>query len=187
MTSSPRIAGMSWLAAAGLVLAGAASAAPGEQVRSFAQREKPAVIETLRQLVAIESGSRDKEGLDRIAQVLYERLAALGGKVEFVGPGAEVGAEWSGLAEAASGTFWDPRPELLVLRRRGEADGWSLRSWPAALVYPEGVLFPEFTLQPADLCAHTGLSHMQSPRRPGEVRLFRDRDEVLELPKLHNQ
>ncbi len=89
MTSSPRIAGMSWLAAAGLVLAGAASAAPGEQVRSFAQREKPAVIETLRQLVAIESGSRDKEGLDRIAQVLYERLAAMGGKVEFVGPGAD--------------------------------------------------------------------------------------------------
>ncbi len=45
---------------------------------------------------------------------------------------------------------WDPRPELAALRRHDQARGWSLRNWPGPLVYPEGVLFPEFTLQTAD-------------------------------------
>ncbi|HMH18694.1 MAG TPA: glutamate carboxypeptidase [Burkholderiales bacterium] len=66
------------------------SAAPLEPVRSLAQKEKPAVIDTLRELVNIESGSRDREGLDRISEVLRVRLAALGGKVAFVEPGADV-------------------------------------------------------------------------------------------------
>jgi hypothetical protein len=42
---------------------------------------------------------------------------------------------------------WEPRRELAALRRRGQAVGWSLRGWPGPLVYPEGVLFPEFALQ----------------------------------------
>jgi hypothetical protein len=70
----------------------------------------------------------------------------------FVGPDAR--GQGSGIGSAGSDTadlsgtevYWDPRPELVVLRRRGEADGWSLRNWPAALVYPEGVLFPDFAL-----------------------------------------
>src|SRR2546430_14373938 len=69
-------------------LAPAAQAAPQEPVWALAQKEKPAVIETLRELVNIESGSRDKEGLDRLAAHLGERLAALGAKVEFYEPGA---------------------------------------------------------------------------------------------------
>jgi len=69
-------------------LAPAAQAAPQEPVWSLAQKEKPAVIETLRELVDIESGSRDKEGLDRLAARLDERLAALGAKVEFYEPSA---------------------------------------------------------------------------------------------------
>src|SRR5437773_5295159 len=69
-------------------LAPAVQAAPQEPVWSLAQKEKPAVIETLRELVNIESGSRDKEGLDRLAAHLGERLGALGGKVEFYEPGA---------------------------------------------------------------------------------------------------
>src|SRR2546426_11061175 len=60
-------------------LAPAVQAAPLEPVWSLAQKEKPAVIETLRELMNIESGSRDKEGLDRLAARLGERLAALGG------------------------------------------------------------------------------------------------------------
>jgi hypothetical protein len=60
----------------------------------------------------------------------------------FVGPAASTPDADPGDSEMR----WDPRPELVVLRRRGEADGWSLRNWPAALVYPEGIVFPDFAL-----------------------------------------
>jgi len=76
-------------AVAGSAFAIAARAAPVEPVRSLVRDEKPAVIQTLRQLVEIESSSRDKEGLDRIAVVVRDRLSALGGKVELVEPGAD--------------------------------------------------------------------------------------------------
>jgi glutamate carboxypeptidase len=52
------------------------------------KQEKPAVVETLRELVNIESGSRDKEGLDRLAALLGQRLSTLGGKVEYYEPNA---------------------------------------------------------------------------------------------------
>jgi glutamate carboxypeptidase len=71
---------------ASLALVGSASAAPLEPVYSLAKKEKPAVIETLQQVVSIESGSRDKPGLDRLADVLAKRLSALGGKVEMIEP-----------------------------------------------------------------------------------------------------
>lgn len=63
-----------------------ASAAGLEPVWSAAQKEKPALIETLKQLVAIESGSRELEELDKIARLIATRLAALGGKVELIEP-----------------------------------------------------------------------------------------------------
>jgi len=66
-----------------------AAAAPVEPVYSLARKEKPALVETLRQLVGIESSSRDPEGLDRIAEMLKDRLVALGGNVELVQPGAD--------------------------------------------------------------------------------------------------
>jgi glutamate carboxypeptidase len=66
-----------------------AGAGPLEPVYRAAHGEQLAAIETLRQLVAIESGSRDKEGLDRMAALLRERLAALGGTVEVVEPGPD--------------------------------------------------------------------------------------------------
>src|SRR2546426_599228 len=69
-------------------LASAVQAAPQEAVWALAQKEKPAAIETLRELVNIESGSRDKEGLDRLAANLGERLAGLSAKVEFYEPSA---------------------------------------------------------------------------------------------------
>ncbi|HYV65617.1 MAG TPA: glutamate carboxypeptidase [Myxococcales bacterium] len=76
-------------AAAGCALATSAYAAPIERVLSIVQEEKPAVLETLRQLVNIESASRDSEGLDRIAELIRGRLVALGGTVEIVEPGAD--------------------------------------------------------------------------------------------------
>ena len=67
-----------------------APAAPLEPVWSLAQKEKPAVLDTMKTLVEIESGSADREGLDRIAEVIAGRLKVLGGKVELVEPGPDV-------------------------------------------------------------------------------------------------
>ena len=55
-----------------------------EPVRSLAAREKPALLETLKALTSIESGSRDIEGLGRIADLIAARLRELGGQVELV-------------------------------------------------------------------------------------------------------
>jgi glutamate carboxypeptidase len=74
--------------AAGLCLAAAApaAAAPIEPVRALAAKEKAPFIDTLKDLVSIESGSGDREGLDKISDLIAERLKALGGAVEFIEP-----------------------------------------------------------------------------------------------------
>jgi glutamate carboxypeptidase len=74
---------------AAAAVTGSALAAPVEPVWSLAQKEKPALLNTLRELVEIDSGSRDIEGLDRIANVIAARLKVLGGKVELVDPELE--------------------------------------------------------------------------------------------------
>ena len=47
-------------------------------------------------------------------------------------------------------------------------------------------ILAELSLEPADLCADPGLRDVDALRGAGEVRLLGDGDEVLELPKLHN-
>ncbi len=64
-------------------------AAPDEAVRAQAQQQKQPLLDTLKDLVAIESGSGDREGLDRISQLIHDRLVVLGGKVEFIEPGED--------------------------------------------------------------------------------------------------
>src|SRR4051812_10129149 len=59
-------------------------AQPVEPVWSLAQKEKPALLDTLKELVNIESGSRELEGLERIAGVLAKRFTALGANVELI-------------------------------------------------------------------------------------------------------
>jgi len=54
------------------------------------KQERTPFIETLRELVSIESGSRDIEGLTRLSEVIANRLRALGADVQFVAPGADV-------------------------------------------------------------------------------------------------
>ena len=58
-------------------------------VGSLAEKETAAFLQTLKELVAIESGSRDREGLDHLSTRIGAHLGALGGKVEFVEPGAD--------------------------------------------------------------------------------------------------
>src|SRR5499426_4931524 len=59
---------------------------PVEEVSSLAKREKPLLLETLKELVSIESGSRDNEGLDKLANLIASRLKTLGGQVTLVEP-----------------------------------------------------------------------------------------------------
>ena len=64
-------------------------AAAGQAVESLvalAKKERPAMLDTMKELVEIESGSREYEGLERIAGVVAKRLQALGGKVELLDP-----------------------------------------------------------------------------------------------------
>ena len=53
-----------------------------DQVRA----EREPLIRTMRELVAIESGSRDFEGLSRLVDLIAARLRELGGEVEIVPP-----------------------------------------------------------------------------------------------------
>ena len=65
-------------------------AAPVEPVMSLASKEKSPLLDTLKDLVSIESGSGDREGLDKIANLIAARLQALGGKVEQIEAGTDV-------------------------------------------------------------------------------------------------
>ena len=76
--------------AVGLLLSGLAAAAPDEKVLEAVKKEQQAFLDTLKSLVEIESGSKDREGLDRIAVVIAERLKALGGEVEVIEAGPEI-------------------------------------------------------------------------------------------------
>ena len=72
-----------------LVLAGTSThalAQAREPILSLAKKEKPALLETLKQLVSIETGSRDFEGLGKLANLIAARLKDLGGQVELVDP-----------------------------------------------------------------------------------------------------
>jgi glutamate carboxypeptidase len=59
-----------------------AIAAPDEKLRTAAEAAQPALIETLRDMVMIESGSGDAEGLAKMADFTEARLKALGAKTE---------------------------------------------------------------------------------------------------------
>jgi len=72
-----------------LLLTGMASAAFGqtrESILSLAKKERAAVLDSLKQFVSIESGSRDYEGLSKLAEVIGGKLKVLGGQVELVEP-----------------------------------------------------------------------------------------------------
>ncbi|HWW04489.1 MAG TPA: M20/M25/M40 family metallo-hydrolase [Collimonas sp.] len=61
-----------------------ALAEPVAPVYDLAQKEKPAMLDTMRDLVNIESGSQDLEGLAKIASLIRDRLTQLGGKAELL-------------------------------------------------------------------------------------------------------
>ena len=93
----------------GAVAFGAAQAAPVAAVHDLAREQQQPLLDTLRDLVSVESGSGDSEGLEKIAALIADRLRALGGKVDVLPPsdvyrmedtpaktGAMVQAQWTG-------------------------------------------------------------------------------------------
>jgi glutamate carboxypeptidase len=69
-----------------LVFTASASAQPVDSVLAQARAQKAPLLDTLRDLVSIESGSRDFEGLEKIGSLIAERLKSLGGQVERLEP-----------------------------------------------------------------------------------------------------
>jgi len=67
-------------------MASAAFAQAAEPVLALAMKEKSPLLDTLKALVSIETGSRDTEGLNRLADLIAGRLRELGGQVELVEP-----------------------------------------------------------------------------------------------------
>jgi glutamate carboxypeptidase len=70
-------------------IAAPAFSQPVQPVLDQASAQKQPLLDTLKSLVEIESGSDDREGLDRISSLIAEKLKALGGEVEFIEPGAD--------------------------------------------------------------------------------------------------
>ncbi|WP_418131009.1 M20/M25/M40 family metallo-hydrolase [Variovorax sp. 278MFTsu5.1] len=68
---------------------GSAFAAPDAKIAALAAKEKPALLDTLKELVSIESGSRDLEGLEKISDLIAAKFKALGGEVELIDPSAD--------------------------------------------------------------------------------------------------
>ncbi|MGY3239829.1 glutamate carboxypeptidase [Bradyrhizobium sp. USDA 4472] len=71
-----------WLACAATV----AQAEPVADVQALAQKEQQPLLDTLRDLVNVETGSRDVEGLNVIAGRVADQLKQLGGAVEILQP-----------------------------------------------------------------------------------------------------
>ena len=77
------LAAVFWLSALTVV-----HAAPDERIVALAASQQQPLLESLEQFVGIESGSRDREGLDKLAALIADKFRALGGEVELIEPGS---------------------------------------------------------------------------------------------------
>src|SRR5687767_13845201 len=100
-------------------------------LRTRVQQEREPYLKTLQELVSIESGSADVDGLARIADVIAARLRALGGEVELVA------------APANMVRFENTPPQVgktLVARFKGAGARRILLLAHMDTVYPRGML-----------------------------------------------
>lgn len=85
MTTSIKLRILPFIVSAALCAAALpAQAQPLEPVLAQARQHKSPLLETLKELCNIESGSRDLDGLDKVANLIAGRLRALGGEVQLV-------------------------------------------------------------------------------------------------------
>jgi glutamate carboxypeptidase len=73
-----------------LAAASQALAAADERVLDLARAQKDPFLASVKEFVEIESGSHDREGLDRLAGNIAARLKALGAEVQFFDPPADM-------------------------------------------------------------------------------------------------
>jgi hypothetical protein len=76
--------------ALGVLIASPVAPQRNAAVWERALQEKPRFLDTLKELVSIESGSSDPAGLSRIADLIAARLHGLGGEVRQVAPPADM-------------------------------------------------------------------------------------------------
>src|SRR5688500_10729140 len=81
-----RLLALAACTAAAFLLPAAAGAAPVPAIQDLARQEQQPLLDTLRELISIESGSKDLEGLEKLAALIAERLRQLGGQVEILPP-----------------------------------------------------------------------------------------------------
>jgi glutamate carboxypeptidase len=72
-----------------IVLSVATGGQVSDPLLARVKQERGAYLKTLQELVSIESGSRDIEGLNRISDAIAGRLRELGGDVQFVPPATD--------------------------------------------------------------------------------------------------
>jgi glutamate carboxypeptidase len=106
-------------------------AASVEPVLKLAGQEKDKVVPTLKELVNIESGSRDTEGLGRLAEIIRGKLADLGGKTELVDVNTDIVKMHD--APAAVG-------KVVVARFEGSGSKRIMLLGHMDTVYPRGTL-----------------------------------------------
>ena len=89
----PIVALIGLLAIGASVVIGAQTApatSAGDGLLARVKQERGAFLKTLQELVSIESGSRDIDGLNRLSDVIAARLRALGGAVQLVAPATDI-------------------------------------------------------------------------------------------------
>ena len=114
-----------------MVPAANAQTSPVEPVWTKVREHKAPLVETLREIVNIESGSRDLEGLAQLAGVLATRLTALGGKTELVDVGGEMTKLFDSPAQVG---------KVVVSRFEGTGTRRLLLLAHMDTVYPRGTL-----------------------------------------------
>lgn len=82
-----RMAVAAW-ALMGTLLAPAQAQTLDAQVQRAAAAQKQPLLDSLKEFVSIETGSRDLEGINQATELLAGKLRALGGQVEFIEPSA---------------------------------------------------------------------------------------------------
>ena len=114
-----------------LVLPALVPAQSADPMSARVAQEQPAFLNTLRDLVSIESGSADVEGVNRIGDLIGGRLRALGAEVELVEPPADM---------VRFGTTPPRLGRMVVGRLRGTGTARILLLAHMDTVYAKGVL-----------------------------------------------